>query len=274
MQSDVYSGMSLVTQQLIALSNKTFFINSAVGRTVAQALNQMDASLKAMEERNTPIANGKQQQAMESVNQTIQLLLKSTDQMQNGQSGTGMQQLMEELKQMAGKQGGINQGTMPFQNPGSLSPEQQAALGRMMAEQQALRQSLEGLQERASAEQNLRGQLGNMAKEMDDVIRDMQNNNVNRKTIERQQKILQRLLDASKSMNERDYDEKRKAESGKDYRGRSPGELPENLTERRNRIREELMKELNQGYSKDYQELIKKYFDALGNLQNEKSPSP
>jgi len=119
--------------------------------------------------------------------------------------------------------------------------------------------------------QDIKGKLENMAKEMDEVIKDMEKKNVNRETIQRQQKILQRMLDASKSQQEKDLSEKRKGETAKEYTARSPNELPKDLTDRKNKLRQELLKEMNQGYSKDYEELIKKYFDALGNLDQEKN---
>jgi hypothetical protein len=97
----------------------------------------------------------------------------------------------------------------------------------------------------------------------------MEKNNVNRKTIERQQKIFQRLLDASKSMHEKDFSEKRKGETGKDYIRRNPKELPSNLTDRKNKLRQDYLKEKQQGFARDYEELIQKYFEALGNLDLE-----
>ncbi|MBX7152623.1 DUF4175 domain-containing protein, partial [bacterium] len=267
-QADVRTNMGRVTENLIDLSNNTFFVTTALGKLVASALNDMNDAVKELEERNTVRALGKQNQAMGSVNEAVKMLLQSMDKMQNGQSGTGMQQLMEELQNMAGQQGQLNDQTIPFgqQNGGQLSMEQQAQLGRMMAEQQALKESLENMQGQLEGQQDLKNKLGNMAKEMDEVIKDMAQQKVDRKTIERQQKILQRMLDATRSTQEKDFSEKRKGETGKDYRTKSPNELPSNLTDRKAKLRQDLLKILREGYSKDYEELIKKYFEALGNV--------
>ncbi|MCB0831992.1 MAG: DUF4175 family protein [Bacteroidetes bacterium] len=264
-QADVLSGMSRVTENLVDLSNKTFFVTSALGKTVAGALNSMDDAVRDLEQRNAFLASQKQQSAMTAVNDAVKMLMQSVDRMNEGQSGSGLQQLMEELQKMAGQQGGINDKTIPFgQNPGSMTPEQQAALGRLMAEQQALKQSMENAQEAAEDHKDLQGKIGNIAKEMEDVIRDMQQQKVDRQTIERQQRILQRLLDASRSAREKDYSEKRRGETGKEYESKSPRELPKDLTERKNKLRQDLLNELQQGYSKDYEELIRRYFEALG----------
>lgn len=267
-QADVLSNMGRVTENLIELSNKTFFVTTELGKIVGRSLNAMNDAVKDLEERNTIRATNNQNSAMVAVNDAVKFLLQSMDKMNQGQSGTGMEQLMADLQKMAGQQQGINDGTMPFggQNPGSMTQEQQAQLGRMMAEQQALKESLENMQSGLEGHQDIKGKLDNMAKEMDEVIKDMQKQNISRETIQRQQKILQRMLDATKSQQEKDFSEKRKGETGKDYKSRSPNELPKDLTDRKNKLRQELLKEMKQGYSKDYEELIKKYFEALGNI--------
>lgn len=276
-QADLQAGMERVADNLVALSNQTFFVNSALGKVFGQALASMQESVRQLAERNALGATERQQMAMGSVNEAIRMLMESMNQIQQGQSGTGMQQLMQQLQQMAGKQGQINDGTLPLMpgqgqdgNEGMLSQEQQAQLGRMMAEQQALKEAMEALQAQAQGQQNFQGQLGQMAKDMEEVIKDMKNQNVNRKTIERQQKILQRMLDATRSIHEKDQSEKRKGETAKSYKTKSPGELPDNLTDRRNKLRQDLMRAMQEGFSKDYQELIRKYFEALEKMDANK----
>lgn len=266
-QSEVLSNMSKVTENIIALSNRTFHIGTPLGKVVGSALANMNTAVKDMEERNASQVQVRQMNAMNDVNEAVKMLLQSMNQMQQGASGTGLQSLLQQLEQMAGQQGQINsgmQGLFNQGNPGSLSLDQQAQLGRMLAEQEAVRRSLEGAREMADEQNNLKGQLDNLAKEMDEVIKDMQDQNVNRKTLQRQQRILQRMLDATRSMQEKDYSEKRRGERGKDYQARSPRELPSDLLDRKARLREELLRLKREGYSKDYEDLIRKYFEALG----------
>jgi hypothetical protein len=71
------------------------------------------------------------------------------------------------------------------------------------------------------------------------------------------------MLDASKSMHEHDYEKKRKSETGTYMSRRSPDELDSNSLEAQSHMQEELLKALEKGYSKDYQELIRKYFEEL-----------
>ena len=73
------------------------------------------------------------------------------------------------------------------------------------------------------------GDLDRIAKDMEDVINQMRNNKVNRQTIMRQEKIVQHLLDASRSATSRDYKKKRKSATAKDILRENPLSLPGDL---------------------------------------------
>ena len=82
--------------------------------------------------------------------------------------------------------------------------------------------------------------------------------------IKTQKRILSKLLDAQRSINERDFEKRRESNSGTDYVRKSPEQL--NLEKNKNaeQIRRELLNSIKAGYTQDYQELIRKYFEALG----------
>jgi hypothetical protein len=64
-------------------------------------------------------------------------------------------------------------------------------------------------------------------------------------------------------MRERDYEKRRRAEVGKDYKRTSPADIDLNTKDGRKKLREELLKMLDEKYSKDYEDLIRKYFEEL-----------
>ena len=98
---------------------------------------------------------------------------------------------------------------------------------------------------------------------MQEVQTDLEQGNVNPNTINKQQHILSRLLDSQRSMRERDYEKRRKAETGKNIRQVSPADIDLTTQEGKNKLRQELLKVLEGKFSKDYEELIKKYFEQL-----------
>ena len=86
---------------------------------------------------------------------------------------------------------------------------------------------------------------------------------MDRKVIERQERILSRLLDAQKSIREKEYSKKRIAEREKQIVGKSPPNLKQTILNNEDYLRKELMDALDEGYSAEYKEYIKKYFEKL-----------
>ena len=105
--------------------------------------------------------------------------------------------------------------------------------------------------------------LENILKQMQEVVSDMQTERLNDELVQKQEKILSRLLDAQRSINERDYEKERESFTGENFNRKSPAEI--NLSSERGKdlIKDELNKAGREGYSKDYENLIRKYFEAL-----------
>ena len=101
------------------------------------------------------------------------------------------------------------------------------------------------------------GRLDEMGEEMDKVVDDLRNQKLDRKVLERQQRILSRLLDAQKSVREREYSRKRMAEREDSGTAASPPPLKEEMLERENELRKELLNSMKEGYSPEYKEFIK-----------------
>ncbi len=258
-QQNNYRNLAKVIDELISLSNKTFGVTPRIGRDFGRASVQMTESIRKMEERNVSAAASEGQKAGAALNSAALELMNSMQSLMQGGSGSGYESYLKQLQNMAGMQKGINGETMMLPS----GPGGQAAMQRLAARQQQVRRSLEQLQQEMSGSNKQTGDLGGIAKDMEEVIKDLQNNRVLRQTIERQQHILSRLLDAQKSLRTQDYKEERISRSGSDIGRTSPGELPANLGERRTLLQQNLEKALKDGYRHEYEELIRKYFEAL-----------
>jgi hypothetical protein len=170
---------------------------------------------------------------------------------------------MQQLQMMAGRQMSLN---MQTQQMGGISQQQAAEAARLAQEQGAIQKTMEELNREAQqngGRKNILGDLQKIVEDMKEVVKNLEQNNVNPETIKKQERILSRLLDASKSTRERDYEKKRKSETGTQMTRRSPKDIDWDSLEGSSQLREELSKALEQGYSKDYQELIQKYFEEL-----------
>ena len=263
-QQDLLNAVSRNADQMIELSQKTFFISPQMARAVGLAMKNMSNALEKFEERNINRTLRSQQRAMISLNEAIKQMISAMKQLAGASSASGLEEFLERLKQMSAQQQGINQQTLqliPGDQPLSLS--QQAAMARLAAQQQALKKTLEQLQQEFGERSEILGRLDGIGKEMEDVVKDFQKRKISRQTIRRQRKILQRLLDAQKSARRQDYSRRRKAETGKNYPVISPRALPKNMGDKTIQIQRDLIRALKEGYSRDYQELIKRYFEAL-----------
>ncbi len=209
------------------------------------------------------VASKEQEKAMAALNRAAMQVQNALQAMMRGGTGGGAGSLMQQLQMMAGQQMSLN---MQTQQMGGISQQQAAEAARLAQEQGAVQKTLEELNREAQqngGRKNILGDLQKIVEDMKEVVKNLEQNNVNPETIKKQERILSRLLDASKSTRERDYEKKRKSETGTQMTRRSPKDINWDSLEGNSQLREELSKALEQGYSKDYQELIQKYFEEL-----------
>ena len=264
-QSNLLTNAAQIINQLIEIGNQTFFLSPELNQLMAQAYSNMGQSIQQLENRNPRQAAAHQKQAMSNFNSVLLSLQNSMSQMSEAGSPSGLQNFMEQLQKMSGQQGQLNQGSMAlFQSSGQgkmqLSPD---AMARLAAQQQMIRNSLEQLSEGAGSRRDILGRLDDLGSEMDEVIKELKARKMDRRVIERQERILSRLLDAQKSIREKEYSRKREAEREMVRIVKSPPELRWELLQQEDRLRRELMKALEEGYSQEYREYIKNYFEIL-----------
>ena len=267
-QMSLLTGLSQVADSLIQLSRQTFFVTPEMGRAMGAAQNQMQQALRLMEQSSGSGVSKNQGSAMGSLNQAVLAIQNAMEKMSGSQSGLGIEQFMLQMEQMAMQQMGINQQTLELAQKGQLSLSEQAAMARLAAEQGALKKALEELLREFGNRSEITGRLDQMVEDMEEVVKNLRQQNATPETIRRQERILSRLLDAQHSIRQREYSQKRQARQGIDVIRRSPGSLPVQTPDWRDRIRRDILRMAQEGYTKDYQELIRKYFEALTKEEN------
>ncbi|MFQ6609617.1 MAG: hypothetical protein ACE5D7_02335 [Fidelibacterota bacterium] len=248
--------------QLTELSKKTFYISPKIGRALGTARVSMDKSIAKLEQKQINPALADQVAAMEGLNDAARLLLGAMNQMQASGSASGFESFLEQMEAMSQQQQGINQGTMQLGQM-ALSAQQQM-MQRLQAQQQQIQQSLQELLQDMPGEGS--DGLGKAAEDMEEVIKDFKRRQVNRKTLERQERILSRMLDSQKSLTQRDYSEKRKSNTGESFLYSGPSGLPTDMGQREVLLIQAMENALNEGHSREYQSMMKTYFR---NLQKE-----
>jgi hypothetical protein len=107
------------------------------------------------------------------------------------------------------------------------------------------------------------GGLSKAEQDMEEVINDFKRNQVTRQTMERQEQILSRMLDSQKSMTQRDFSEKRKSKSGGEFDYDGPTGLPSDKGQRDLFLINAMESALQEGHSREYQQMMKHYFRGL-----------
>jgi uncharacterized protein with von Willebrand factor type A (vWA) domain len=135
-------------------------------------------------------------------------------------------------------------------------------LAQLAAQQAAIRKEMQ----RAAQELNKDGKgsgngLQKLAEEMEKTEKDIVNRNITQETINRQQDIMVRLLEAEKAERERELDQKRESQEGRDMPHTDPARF---FDQQRSKEREsELLRTVPPGLKPYYKQKVNEYFDTF-----------
>ena len=263
-----------ITNQILNISKETFAITPQLSKTIGGTNNYIEQTKGNLTNRNIKEASKNQNLSMEGLNKSALNIFKSIQDMKSSGSASGFEQFLKMMQQMAGQQQGLNQKGMNLSLGKKATSMQQQLMKSMLQSQNNIRQQLSELikQMNQSGKQQGQGDLKGIAKDMDDVISDLSKFQYNRKTKNKQRKILSRMLDSQTSLSQKGFKDERKSLSGdlnKKYL--SPGGLPIDLGQRQNIALDALNRSLNAGYSREYQNMIKRYFNTMTQLKMNKN---
>ncbi|HUI10776.1 MAG TPA: DUF4175 family protein [Bacteroidota bacterium] len=263
-QMNLMRDLGTVAEGLSSLSQKTFGVTPEMGKAIGDAMRDMNSAMRSLGDRNRAGASQQQTDAMGSLNDAAQKVADAIDAMsQSGGQGMGMAGFMQRLRRLSAQQGGINGAS---RNLGAMTPEQAASMARLAGEQGMVRKSLEQLSREAAAAGELKklaGDLRQTMQEMTEVESDLMSGKFNEETARKEDRILSRLLDAQRSTRERDFEQRRTSTAGRDVARESPAAIDLSTLEGRNRLRRDMQKALEGGYAREYEELIRRYFEIL-----------
>ena len=298
-QKRLIDDMEMVKDSLDELAKKVFQIEKFVLDESRAIIEAMQGARQQLENKNLPKITEEQQRSMTHTNNLANMLSDVMDQMQqqmkNQQQGMGqcqkpggskpnlgkMGQQQRELGESMGKE--MKKGLGKGQN--GMTPAQRKSLAMKQA---AIRKQLEAAKRQMDGEGSKPNgkpgekpggkESGEMLGDLAEILKEMKEQEellekgdqqlsaeeINAKLMERQQRILNRLLDANKAVREKnEYDNKRESQTGRDQDRKSPEELT--MEEYKNRIRQELLKSNQLEYSDDFIILIENYFNLLEN---------
>lgn len=235
-----------IQDTLERIAKREVMIKGIIMKEVNAINSNLDISQKSLTDRLTPAAMTRQQYAMTGMNNLALLLdeaLKQMkDDMDNGKTGgkqstckkpgkpggkkkmNSMTKMQEELnKSLEKMKQGMNKSK---DGKGQTRGEEDAAnkeIARLAAQQERIREALQeyenGLKEQGV---NDKGNMNTVIEDMEKNERDILNKRISQETLNRQQKILTRMLESEKAEEKRDKEEKRESTEAKNQKLSNP----------------------------------------------------
>jgi hypothetical protein len=273
-QKDIKDNLKTAEDSLYALSRRVPQIQSTVNQEIASINSHIDESLENMSDRRTAEATRNQQFSMTSMNNLALMLNEALEQLQNsmknGKSGKGKGK-QPSLSQLNKMQQQLNQNMQQMRDQlqkqgGNMSQSQRSGMSQQLAkmarQQEMIRQALQEINKQENKDGT--GGLGNLdkiSKEMEQTENDIVNRRITDEVLKRQQQIQTRMLEAEKAQQQRDQDQKRESNAGKDL---PPGYIKALQDYQKTKEKQtEQIKTVSPALNLYYKQKIKSYFDQL-----------
>jgi hypothetical protein len=241
------------------------FVAAELNNLMRNAGLNMDLSIDKLTDKRGREALNYQKEAMFKLNRAAVRMLDALEKQNSCNKGGSCSKPSQKMQSLCNRQNSLNQQTQQCQKPGSLGEDGQSAeaMRRLAAEQGAIRKSLQELQNEFGDSREVLGRLDAIADDMQKVADQLAEGEVGQETRERQLKIYSRMLDATRTMQRKDFTEQRQAQSGEDISRSSPPSLSGDQLRGNLNIEDRLRQFLNESYPPEYEEHIKAYFKAL-----------
>jgi hypothetical protein len=286
-QGDLKKDLTGDINDLMNMTNDGMQMSPELGKELGNAYNKMDRAegdLKNGEKENAVSNQGKAKQSLDNAAKMLGKMLDGMKQQQGkgNKKGQGrLGQLMQQLAKIIGQQQSLNGQMQKMGENGKtgkdgkdgqeeMQPEVKMQIERLKMQQEEIRKSLEDLnnefeKEKERSGEKLLGDLKEVEKQMKETVKDLSEYNVNDKLLERQNRILSRMLDAQLAQREKDFEQKRESKPGENFIRTSPPEIIISGPNSVNSLKEDFLRMQKEGYTEDYEALITKYFLELSN---------
>ncbi len=290
-QKKLNDNLKMIQDSLDNLSKRQPSVAPFINKEIREINNQSQQVLKSLKDLNTigymgqgskESANANQQRVMTSINNLGLMLNESLNQMkqQNQQnksgkgnckkpkpgSGKSMKSIRQAQEQLSKQMEKMKQEMQKGQTPGTKSGQGKQSekmseeMARMSAQQEALRKKLAEYEKMLQQQGNIKEaqELKKIGEQMEKNETDIINKMLTNESVLRQKEILTRLLEAENAEREREMDEKRESNEGKDEQSRNFYKKMEYKTTDREEM--ELLKSLPPNFNQFYRNKVNNYF--------------
>jgi hypothetical protein len=229
-QAAVEEGVRSLAEQVREAAGRNALVPPQIAGGLEGARREMGRTRESLSQGPTDLRGAAETaaRAAELLTAAAYQLLRARGDVSGAESGSGLEEAMERMAQMAQQQGQLSSdasGILPSPIPG---PDFDARMKGLAGRQRALAEQLE----RMRGEGQLAG-AGELAKEADDLARRLEGGRLDRQTVERQERLFRRMLDAGRTLEGEEKDEKKERQSttAKELEPRLPPVLRARLDE-------------------------------------------
>jgi hypothetical protein len=210
-QASVEEGTEAVARQVRGAAGRHALVSPQLDAALGLGQRQMGAARDALDQASPNLEGAATlaDAAVDALNATAYALARSLSDVAGAQSGSGLAEALEQLTRLAGQQQGLNgatQGLLPLAGrEGEAVLEQ---LRQLAAQQRALAEQLERLQAEGASQA-----AGPLAQEARDLARQLGAGRLDPQTIQRQERLYHRLLDAGRTLTGPEPDDQKQRTS-------------------------------------------------------------
>ncbi len=271
-QFALMQGTSQVVERIATVGRRTLALAPDLSATVGYALRDMQHAAQRLGQRDVQGAHHFQRKAMRYLNETVLLLRESLDNLAKAQTPSAFAEAMQQLLGLSEQQNQLNQASEQVMGQ-TPSPALQGQIARLSSQQQGLMQTLDEIARSLRGHRGAQQRVQAIEDEVRDVLADLQRGRLTRRTRQNQERIYQRMLDASRSIHSRGFDEKRRSIAATDQPYAGPTALPTGRGQTPDLWREALRQALAGPYPEEYRALLRHYYDQIyQDLQAHEAP--
>jgi hypothetical protein len=274
-QASYLEATEKVANQLMAMASQSLAIPQSLIQAMGEAINRMESSVMMMAQDKSYMSTTHASNAVESLNEATIEMLRTAQSCQSSGGGGG-QQAMQMLQQMIPQQQDIIRETQQMMQlrmtEEALRQQRQAELERLAGQQRSLAEVAKQIQESMKQEREGLGKLDRAVQDMEAVTEALRSGELNDDLVNKEQRILSRLLDAERSVNTRDYEKKRESHTAQDVFSKSLGRQGDGAGTQT--LRDEIQRAMQLKAPGEFEDLIRMYFRALaGETGAQSAPS-
>jgi len=265
-QGRIQRNTQRISDDLHELARKNFMISEKLLAQMRDLVGLLEESVEELTMSRSRRSRTTATAGMGQMNRIVMNLLTAA-MSSSGQGGGGGQgstsQQMQELSMEQSRLNAMTQELRKKMSGGGLTPQERQQLAQLRAQQEAIRQQLREIRGGIDDERRVLGDLDQLEGEIEDVVEQMEQEGgrLSADLERRQERILSRMLEAQRSIREREFAKRRESQQGRDLFANQEGvdDIPD-AGERERQLRRWLAPEKA---PHAYQDDVRRYFRRI-----------